>query len=160
LRENRAATSGSGEMTIIDKAEAQRIIERSAAAKFPPNQSGALPKPALHRFSIEFADGTGSQSRKKRVAAIAALVVLVLVVGVALLVARSRRAAGDPNAAIVASPSPAAASPSPSPSPSPTASPKNEESPHPDVVRKPKGKKASTVGSIVKKVKRILKKPF
>ena len=160
LRENRAATSGAGEFTIIDRAEAQRVIERGTAAQSSPNWSGALPKPDLRRVSIEFADGTGVQSRKKGIAAIAALVVLVLVVGVALLVARSRRTTGDPNAGIVASPSPAAASPSPSPAP--TASPQKEETRRPDVARRPKGngKKESTVGSIVKKVKRAFKKPF
>ena len=161
LRENRAATSGAGELTTIDKADAQRIIESSATAQPPPNRPGASPRPDVRRFNIEFADDvTDFKSRKKGIAAISALVVLVLVVGVALLVARSRGMTGDPNAGVVASPSPSAASPSPSPSPSPTASPKKEESRRPEVARKLKGKQESTVGSFVKKVKRILKKPF
>ena len=157
LRENRAATSGAGELTTINNAQAQRILDQSAAAaSVAKAQTAASTVSAQRRFNIHFDRGGGqSHSGRKSAAAMAALLVLVSIIGVAVLVSRSRGTNVDPNAISAVSPTPS--EPSPSPTPSPEASPKKEEK-RPEA-KKPK-KKESKVGSVVNKVKRFLKKPF
>jgi hypothetical protein len=80
----------------------------------------------------------------------------VLLAAIAFLVSRSSDAPLPANVNAVASPSPTA-TPSPTPSPSPSPSPKQQATPRQDNAN---NKKDSKVGSFVKKVKRILKKPF
>jgi serine/threonine protein kinase len=156
LRENRAATSGAGELPAINKAQARRILDQSAGAVAAAQATASAPQRDLRRINIDFGGDPKARSAKKGIAAIAALLILVSIVGVAFMVGRSRRAAVAPTVIAVASPTPP--EPLPSPSPSPTASPKNEEN-KPAVAKKPK-KKESKVGSIVNKVKRIFKKRF
>jgi serine/threonine protein kinase len=157
LRENRAATSGAGELTAINNVQAQRILDQSAAAaSVAKAQTAASTVSAQRRFNINFdRGGAQSHSRRKSAAAMAALLVLVAIIGVAVLVSRSRGTIVDPNAISAVSPTPA--EPAPSPTPSPEASPKKEEK-RPET-KKPK-KKESKVGSVVNKVKRFFKKPF
>src|SRR5882762_2323373 len=125
LRENRAATSGAGELTTINHAQAQSLLDQSATpasvAKVP---AAATPVSAGRRFNISFEDaGARSRSGRKSITALASLLILLSIIGVAVLVSRSRGTTVDPNASATASPTPA----EPSPSPSPAASPKREE---------------------------------
>jgi len=162
LRENRAATSGAGELTIIDKDEAQRIIERNAAltsSPLPPlTPPGAAQKRDLRRFNIRLDDAGGSFRSNRKGVAILAVVALLLIVGVAvaLLIGRSG-GSNNPNADVAASPSPL-----PSPSPSPSPSPKKDDNRTPDVNKKPKEnqKKGSKIGGAFNKLKRGIKKIF
>jgi serine/threonine protein kinase len=159
LRENRAATSGAGELTIIDRDEAQRIVERSAAASPPLTPPSAAQKRDLRRFNIKFNDTWSGLRSSRKAAAIIAVVALVLIVGIAFLAGRSRSTTGAANANVAQSPSP---SPSTSPSPSPSPSPKKEENLQPNANKRPNEnqKKQSKVGSVVNKLKRGLKKIF
>ena len=129
LRENRAATSGAGELTIIDQVEARRIVDQYADLQSRSALPDKSAKRELRRFNINLDEAENrSRSGWKRLALITASLALVLIVTLAFLLGRPRAtdgANGQPVASpsLQTSPSPLA-SPLPSPSPSPTPSPK------------------------------------
>jgi serine/threonine protein kinase len=162
LRENRAATSGAGDLPAIDREQAQTILYKSGSgagvAKTPLAAPDVLPQRDQRRINIDFEKGkTNTRSGKKGIAAIAALLLLVAIIGVAFMVGRSRGTTVQPTAAVVPSPT-AEPSPTPSPSPSPSATPKKEENKR-AVAKKPE-KKESRIGAAIHTVKKIFKKPF
>jgi serine/threonine protein kinase len=147
LRENRAATSNTDEMTVVG-------AERFASGN-DGNDAGpavvAVKQRSFPRLSISI---SGTEKSKKRLKALATVVAAILLIAITLAV-RSRIAGPVPNAVIAASPSPTV-EPTPSPSPTPTPEPKREAAqptPTPE-------KKGSKVGRALKKFGNILKKPF
>jgi serine/threonine protein kinase len=126
LRENRAATSSSGDLTKISETEAAGILNTTSSAQITVNQPA--PTGDFSRVSVALnRDQGASRQARKPLFVVAAVVVLLMVVGAAFLVFRSRGTAPGANSSAVASPLPAKAEPSPSQSPSPTASPRKEE---------------------------------
>jgi eukaryotic-like serine/threonine-protein kinase len=154
LREHRAATSGAGELPTINKADAQKILAANATA---PPVVAAAPAREIRRIDVQLTpEPPAHWLNRKSIAVIAGLLGLVLVLGIALMMVLPRQPA-DPNAVVSASPTPEVSpSPTPSPSPSPTA---KEQPRKQDAAKKPE-KKESKVGSVVKKVKKLLKSPF
>ena len=153
LRENRAANTDSNEWTVVTPVQQSRGVGGNGPARATPVPTG---KRSFPRVAVSM---NASDRSKKQLKVIAAVVVAVMLIGAALAI-RSRQKALARQAIATASPSPAvepAKSPSPMPSSAPSPSGNREE-------KKPattdKGKKESKVGSLVKKVKRILKKPF
>jgi serine/threonine-protein kinase len=153
LRENRAANADSTELTVVSPAQEPRsvggngpglsVFESTRQPSFP---RVSVPVNAFHRS-------------KKQLKVIAAVVTAALLMGAALVI-RSRHKAMARQAIVTASPSPTV-EPTRPPSPTPLSTPSPSGSRE---TKKPatadKGKKESKVGSLVKKVKRILKKPF
>ena len=135
LREGRVLTSGNSEITVIGQ---------TGSARRAPDPT------SFSRMEIAVDRGHG---RKFLVAGV--VLIALIVCGVAIFALRAGYS-GAPAINATESPSPAqiaSPSPSPSPSPTPTVTPKPSPSPSPE-------KKRGKVGSIVNKVKRILKKPF
>jgi serine/threonine-protein kinase len=141
LREGRVLTSGQNETTVLVGALNHNRTRNST----------------FSRMEIGLQRGYSG----KLVVAVMVLFAL-MVSGILFFVTRAHKSNVPPSATTNADPSPTVepsplASPSPSPTekprPSPTASPTAEPSPSPE-------KKRGKVGSIVNKVKRILKKPF
>ncbi|MGH9968491.1 MAG: protein kinase domain-containing protein [Pyrinomonadaceae bacterium] len=153
LRENRAATSSSNEMTVITPAQAAAVINKGAAGAPVYSESVSSGRKSFPRISVRLSQQF-DQARKKPLLLLAAVVALILIVGLGFFGIRSQgtrpanEAAASPSPSVEVSPSPAA---------SPTSSPKKEESKPPSNVNK---KKESKIGSALKKVGRIIKKPF
>ena len=156
LRENRAATSGAGELPAIDKDQAQTVLYKAGGSAAAAQASApASDVPVLRRINVDF-NKTHSRSRKG-IVALVALLIFVAIAGVAFLIGRSRGTATvQPSAVVVPSPAPVESSPSPTPSPS--ASPKKDENRRAEA-KKPQ-KKESKIGAAFGKFKRIIKKPF
>jgi len=130
LRENRAATSSSGELTKISETEAAGILNTTSSAQITVTQPAPPVTKDFSRVSVALnREQGGLRQSKKPWVLVAVVVALLMVVAAAFLSFRSRGPAPAANASAVASPTPAKAEPSPSPSqsPSPTASPKREE---------------------------------
>jgi serine/threonine protein kinase len=151
LRENRAATSSSGELTRITDTEAAGILNTTSSAQITVTQPAPPGAKDFSRVSVALNREQGaSRQGKKPLLLVAAVVALLMVVGAAFLSFRSRGTAPATNASAVASPTPAKVEPSPSPSPA--ASPKKEG-------KKEEGKKQanknenkpSTLGDTLKK---------
>lgn len=147
LRENRAVTSSINELTVISDPQTNRVLpETEVATAVHSGQS-------FPRVSVPL-NQTLDRARQKPLALLGVILVLAVVASVGFFTLRSWRAAAPPEQAIV-SPTPTP-TPEPTPSPTPVVTPKREQaSPSPT----PK-KKGSKVGSAIKKVGRILKKPF
>jgi len=147
LRETRATNNDASDMTAIrPAAAAQNLIAEPAAI---------ANRPTFPRISLSL---DASDQTKRQLKLVAVVVLVAILLGIALLV-RSRNAVAPAAAVVVASPGP---TPEPSPSPSP-ASPSPSPSPSAKAAaKKPpvQPKKESKVGSVVKKLKRFLKKPF
>jgi eukaryotic-like serine/threonine-protein kinase len=142
LRENRAATT-SGELTVVEKPDAQRVTDAAPQPATPPVSA----KPDHLRLNVKL---NGTQRRRKVWALLVALLLLIPIAVGAFLVARSRsNAPADAN--VAASPSPSV-----SPSATPTPSPKKENR----APQKQPPQKESTFGKAVKKTKRFFKKIF
>jgi serine/threonine protein kinase len=156
LRENRAATSGASEMTVISEAEATQIVTAVTAGTVAISQANALEQNSFPRVSVPL----GATPKWRRAAVLIAFVVLAIVVSATLFAMRSADTT-PANVSTAASPSPSVeVSPSPSPTPSPRrAEQKPSPSPTPDNTNQKKDS-GSKVGSILKKAGRILKKPF
>ncbi|MGH9882592.1 MAG: protein kinase domain-containing protein [Pyrinomonadaceae bacterium] len=156
LRENRAATSGASEMTVISEAEATQIVTAVTAGTVAISQANALEQNSFPRVSVPL----GATPKWRRAAVLIAFVVLAIVVSATLFAMRSADTT-PANVSTAASPSPSVeVSPSPSPTPSPRrAEQKPSPSPSPDNANQKKDS-GSKVGSILKKAGRILKKPF
>jgi eukaryotic-like serine/threonine-protein kinase len=139
LRESRALTSGSSELTIV-----------GTPVKGPPPVAAESSKNDFPRVNVPL------RKRNTRVGLIVAFAMgMLLMTGIALFSLSSGGPTVPVPTNVSASPSPVEL-PSPSPSPTASASPRNTGSPKPDANKK----KESKVGGFVNKVKRILKKPF
>lgn len=148
LREHRAANSDANEITVLGGSEGVRGSAVNGRHDLSASAVPAAPKRSFPRVSVSV---SGTAKSKKQLMAIAAIVAVVVLIGISLAV-RSRNRSAPVDATVVATPSPTLEpTPSPSPSPSPKA-----------VANKPvvKPKKESKAGSLLNKVKRILKKPF
>lgn len=155
LRENRAATSSSSsEMTVMSPAFGAEVINRDAVGGPARSETITAGKPSFPRLSVPLGEDFGLATRKPLIL-LAAFVVLVLIAGVWLFVLRSQSTAPAAEATVIASPSPSVeVSPMPSATPAAT---QEEKKPPANANNKKKGSK---VGSALKKVGRILKKPF
>jgi hypothetical protein len=139
LRESRALTSGSSEVTLVGSA-------------------GKVTPPPVESSKVDFPRVTVPVGRKKSTHSglIAAFALgMLLMTGVVLFSLSSINSTPQGPPKVSASPA-TGAEPSPSASPTPTTTPRNTGSPKPDANKK----KESKVGGFVNKVKRILKKPF
>jgi eukaryotic-like serine/threonine-protein kinase len=144
LRENRAASSSSGDMTVMSEADAVQVLNRAESSN--------------RRFARVEVPLT-AKTRSLRATLLVSATLLVVIIGVSLFAMRPTMPAPEASVAAEVSPSPTPeAQPSPSPtvrraeakpSPSPSNSNNNDNQ-----------KKGSKVGSILKKPWRILKKPF
>jgi serine/threonine protein kinase len=145
MRENRAANSETTEVTVVGAQLAGGKDGNSLPAVVTVNQR------SFPRLSISV---SGTEKSKKRVKVVGAVLAAILLVGLTLAV-RSRIVTTAPNAIVDASPSPTV---EPTPSPTATPTPKREAAkPTPSPTPENKGSK---VGRALKKVGKILKKPF
>jgi serine/threonine-protein kinase len=145
LRENRAATSNMGEITVVG-------AERLANGRDGTAQAAAVVTVKQRSFPrVSISVSATQKSRRKQVLVIAAAVAAVLLIAVTLAV-KTRDVSPAAVAIVAASPSPTV---EPSPSPSPTASPKPAGK-----KQAFKPKKEAKPRSLSEKLKRILKKPF
>jgi serine/threonine-protein kinase len=158
LRENRAATSGANELTVISEARAAAVAKQREAALGSSGdaQTGAQSFP---RVSVPLNQTIVERAKQKPLALLGVLLVLLVLGSVGFFTIRSRRnAPATENAVTVPTPSPTPEA-TPPQSPSPTPSPKREQR-KPAANENANKKKDSKVESALKKVRRILKKPF
>jgi serine/threonine-protein kinase len=117
LRENRAASSGENEVTLLGPSKGARSSDGNGRRDL--SAAAAAPVAAKQTFPRVSVSVGGNAKSKKQLLMIAVVVAVVLLIGITLAV-RSRRAVVPPDATLAASPSPTVeASPTPSPSPSP-----------------------------------------
>jgi serine/threonine-protein kinase len=152
LREHRAATTSASEMTVMSPPLGAAVLNRDAAGAPVYAESITSGGRSFPRVSVQLSEHL-DRAGKKPWLLITALIALILMVSVAIFAIRQGAAPGT-EANVAASPSPTAeVSPSPSASPSATT---EEKKPPANANRK----KGSKVGSALRKVGRILKKPF
>ncbi|MEP6636104.1 MAG: protein kinase [Acidobacteriota bacterium] len=159
LRENRAATSGSTELTVISEAAASMVLDKHGATG--DGASSATTQHSFPRVSVQLSQGL-HRPKKKSLLVLAGILALVIAGGVGFFASRSPSPTPVTNAVASPSPSPSpSSSPTPeaTPSPSPTESPKREQKPSPPPANANK-KKESRVSSALKKVKKIFRNPF
>ncbi len=154
LRENRAATSGS-EMTVISPALAAEVINRDSAGAPAYSASVSSGKRSFPRVSVKLGQQFGGN---KRLLLLAGLLALILTGGIGYLALRPLNPTPATVVNAVASPSPTA-SPTPSPTPTPSATPTPDDE-KATANANAKTKKGSKIGGALRKVGRILKKPF
>lgn len=153
MREHRAANSSSNEMTVISETQAAKIVGEQIrpAAEGPAVATAAQSFP---RVSIPVGN-TIDRARQKPVALLSLILVVLVLGSIGFFTLRSRRIAATTAENAVASPSPTPTV-EVTPTPAPTPTPKPERKPPVNANKK----KESKVGSALKKVGRILKKPF
>jgi len=154
LRENRATTSGSAELTLVGKSITQSGLDPGTTTQnVVVTQQQAVAPPEHSRVNVNVSyPATGSGSNKKALLVLGALVVIALLAGVAFMLGRSRGAAAVTNQQVSPSPSPAVvATPSPTPSPSPSPSPKKAKSESLQNPEKAEEKKDESIGKKLKK---------
>src|SRR6266404_4528918 len=145
LRESRATTSGTSELTLVAVPSDDNSGKGSGLAQ----ETGASRKDNFTRVDVQL----GQKTYLTRRTLVSALIgVAVLLAGFTFLVIRKSNVIAPANVNLSASPSPTAL---PSPSPSPTTTPKRQPTPTPEDKKKP-GK----VGKLVNGIKKIFKKPF
>ncbi len=145
LRESRATTSGTSELTLFAVPSDDNSGKGSGLAQ----ETGASRKDNFTRVDVQL----GQKTYLTRRTLVSALIgVAVLLAGFTFLVIRKSNVIAPANVNLSASPSPTAL---PSPSPSPTTTPKRQPTPTPEDKKKP-GK----VGKFVNGIKKIFKKPF
>ncbi|HKR59967.1 MAG TPA: protein kinase [Pyrinomonadaceae bacterium] len=154
MRENRAASSGASELTVVSEPRATQVVQESAGA--PDIHTGY----SFPRVSVQLG-GTIDRARRKPLALIGLILVIATVAAVGFFTLRSWQSAAVQEEAIVA-PTP---TPTPEPTPSPTPAPAREarrtpENANANANENANKKKDSKVNSALKKVGRILKKPF
>ena len=153
LRETKALTSGSSELTVVGGGrvtDSTRVSQETA------------PTPPFPRLQVDLSGAKPGSSRKWLPGILVFAVLLVS--GLVFFATRPTQPAAPlnmtPGPEPVVSPSPTREpSPSPLPSPSPRVSPSPPPSPSPSPEDK-KDKPQTKLGSFVNKVKGILKKPF
>ncbi|MCM3904806.1 MAG: serine/threonine protein kinase [Pyrinomonadaceae bacterium] len=162
LRENRAATS-SGETTVISPALAAAVINSDSTGAPAYSASVSSGKQSFPRVRIELGQ---IQRFRKEPLLILALAGLILVAAISYFALRSQDVAPATNANATASPSPSV-SPTPAPTPLPTSEQKHSAAnanananANENTNENANKKKGSKVGRALKKVGRILKKPF
>ena len=148
LRESRATTSGTSDLTIVREPVGDNSGQLGAAV----TDNESIARNVFPRVQVRLGRNSLLGGRLPLLIGIVAAVVLLA--AIAFLASRASHAPLPANENAVASPSPTA---TPSPTPSPSPSPKQQATPRQDNAN---NKKDSKVGSFVKKVKRILKKPF
>ena len=147
LRESRATTSGTSELTLVAVPSDDNSGKGSGLAQ----ETGASRKDNFTRVDVQL----GQKTYLTRRTLVSALIgVAVLLAGFTFLVIRTSNVIAPANVNLSASPSPNAL-PSPLPSPSPTATPKRQPTPTPE-----DKKKLGKVGRFVNGIKKIFKKPF
>ena len=145
LRESRATTSGTSELTLVAVPSDDNSGKGSGLAQ----ETGASRKDNFTRVDVQL----GQKTYLTRRTLLSALIgVAVLLAGFTFLVIRKSNVIAPANVNLSASPSPTAL---PSPSPSPTTTPKRQPTPTAEDKKKP-GK----VGRFVNGIKKIFKKPF
>jgi len=149
LRENRAAATNANELTVISASRAPEIVQETAGA------ANLRTGYSFPRVSVQLGQ-TFDRAKQKPLALLALLLVLAAVGTVGFLTWRSWHPAAPVVEQAIVTPTPTPtpeATPTPTPAPSPTREP-----------RKPPAnankKSESKVGSALRKVGRILKKPF
>lgn len=147
LRENRAATSTANELTVISNSHTSQVVPPMGATDVHTGHS-------FPRVSVQLGQ-TLERARQKPIALVGLILVLAVIGAVGFFTVRAWRAVPAAEQAIV-NPTPTP-TPEPTPSPTPASTPKREPSKQPVNANK---KKESKVGSALKKVRRILKKPF
>lgn len=150
LRQNRATTSGSSDLTVLNSG-AQNSASRPIVDA--PRQPGSGAGHEFPRVTVAV-DGPAPGRARKLGILIGVLLLALVVAGLAIVVSRS----GDNSlnsASAVPTPTP---TPSPLATPSPTPVPA-KATPRP-AKKEPPRKKQSKVGAAFSKFKRILKKPF
>lgn len=155
LRENRAATTSSSEMTVMSPTFGADLSDRDAAGSPALSESTTSGRPSFPRVSVPLKEDLGLAARKPLVL-LAAFVALLLIAGVGFYVLNSQSTPPVTEATVTASPTPSM-EPTPAPSPKPAAT---QEEKKPPANANNNKKKGSKVGSALKKVGRILKKPF
>jgi len=155
LRENRAATSSGNELTVISPALAADVLNRDAAGA-PAYSTSVSTGNRFPRVSIELGQQI-DEAKRKPLLLLAALLVLVLISGIGYLAIQSANPTPVTGGNTAATPSPSA-----SPTPTPTPKPKDEaKSPaNANANANANKKKGSKIGGALRKVGRILKKPF
>ena len=159
LRENRAATTSNSEMTVLSPAFGADVSNRNAPGGPVLSETITSGKPSFPRLSVPLKEDVGWATRRPFIL-LAAFIGLLLIVGVGFIALWSQGTSPATEATVIDSPSP---SPSiePSPAPSPTASVEEKKPPaNANANANTNKKKGSKVGSALKKVGRILKKPF
>ena len=153
LRENRAATSGASEITVISQSRAAEISKQPDDLLSADSELRATGQ-SFPRVSVPV-NQTIERAKQKPLALLGLILVLVVLGSVGFFTVRSWGTATPATENVVASPSP---------TPSPKLRPLL-----PDTCTNPKTrreavnankKKGSKVGSAIKKFGRILKKPF
>lgn len=153
LRENRAATTSSSEMTVISPAFGAEVTNRDLAGGPVRSETITAGRPSFPRLSVPLREDFGWAARRPLIL-VAAFVVLVLIAGMTFFVIRMQDTTPATEAAATATPSPSV---EPSATPFPSPSEIREKMKPPANANKKKGSK---VGSALKKVGRVLKKPF
>jgi serine/threonine protein kinase len=148
LRENRAATSTANELTVISDSRAAQVLQPAMGAN-DVHTGYSFP-----RVSVQLGQ-TLDRARQKPIALVGLILVLAVIGAVGFFTVRAWRAAPAAEQAIV-NPTPTP-TPEATPSPTPAPTPKREQRKPPVNANK---KKESKVNSALKKVRRILKKPF
>lgn len=151
LRENRAATSTANELTVISK---------TGAAQVEPPAMGAADVHTGHSFprvSVQLGQ-TLDRARQKPIALLGLIVVLAVIGAVGFFTVRAWRSATPVAEQAIVNPTPTP-TPEVTPSPTPAPSPKREQRKPPANANANK-KKESKIDAALKKVRRILKKPF
>ncbi|MDQ3666021.1 MAG: serine/threonine protein kinase [Acidobacteriota bacterium] len=157
LREKRAATSSGNELTVISPALTAAVINSDSAGAPAYSASVSTGRPMFPRVSVEL----GQQFRRagsKRLLFLAGLLATMLTAGIGYLSLRSANTTPVTGAKVVATPSPSIAPISPTPSPTPA--PRKDEKSNANTNANANKKKGSKIGGALRKVGRIIKKPF
>ena len=156
LRENRAATSSGNELTVISPALAAAVINRDSAGAPAYSASVSSGKRSFPRVSIELGQQIERAGRKP-VLLLAGLLALILTAGIGYLALRSANTTPATGANAAATPSPSV---SPTPSPTPTPRQEKKRSANANANANANKKKGSKIGGALRKLGRIIKKPF
>ncbi len=157
LRENRAATASGNELTVISPALSAAVINRDSVGAPAYSASVSSGKPSFHRVRIELGQQL-TRAGSKRLLLLAGVLGLVVTAGIGYLALRSANTTPITGANAAATPSPSV-----SPTPSPTPATKKDEKKPPanaNANANANKKKGSKIGSALRKVGRILRKPF
>ncbi|MGI8732536.1 MAG: protein kinase domain-containing protein [Pyrinomonadaceae bacterium] len=153
MREQRAATSSSNEMTVISEHQAAKIVAEQNRPTADTTAVGTVGQ-SFPRVSIPVG-GTFERARQKPLALLGLILVLLVLGSIGFFTLRAWRTVSTTTENPVASPSPTPTV-EVTPTPSPASSAKPERKPPVNA----KKKKESKIGSALKKVKRIFKNPF
>lgn len=149
LRESRAATSTANELTVISDSRPAQVVE-TATDSGDMHAGHSFP-----RVSVPLGQ-TLDRARQKPLALVGLILVLAAIGAVGFFTVRAWRSAAPAVEQAIVNPTP---TPTPEATPSPTPEPTPKREPRKPPVNANK-KKESRVDSALKKVRRILKKPF